>query len=127
MVSHELLIVIEILRETAIKFKSLDNEAISALHNKGDSSEYQRKLIEKAQLLIDLEKAVAVPLSTLRGAELSIAVEVKRNIAEYSCVASEALERKNKFWLATLLIEQGSQEGDKNNLEKLIDVLDLLK
>ncbi|NTU74252.1 hypothetical protein HGB07_09020 [Candidatus Roizmanbacteria bacterium] len=124
MITSEMKIVIELLKNCSKEFNGLKKEARIALYSKNDSHEYLSKLQARGQLLIDLPGVIAIPLSTLKGADREIADEIEMKIACFAGDAKDALDENNIFFLASLLTYQGSVAGDKNDLEKLIEYLE---
>lgn len=99
------------------RFRILDHEADSALHEMRDVEIYRERLESKGQLLIDLHSHLIQ--TNTHG--IHVQKEILEESAYFADAAREALENKNYFALGVLLIDKGSKIGDKNNLEKLID------
>jgi len=114
--------VIQELRETAEKFRTLEDEADIALTNK-DVEGRKQKLRERAQLLVDLPDRLS---DVLERVDLETKQEVRSNVSYFATAAQEALESEGEglFSLAALLTHKGGMAGDKNDLEKLIDSLE---
>ena len=111
-----LLSVIEILTETAEKFKALDREADAGLRTK-TPGKYMEKLKERAKLLVDLPNRLAGSLEKL---DPKLRALIDDQIPYFAAHAQEMIEKENSFGLGTLLTEMGSRVGQKNELEKLI-------
>ena len=111
--------IIRILKETAAKFSSLDEDAKQALKQK-DTSTYSRKLAGKAQLLIDLPGLLTGIIDNLEPEEKH---KIMLRINWYATSAREALQQ-GLFELNVLLIPKGNEVGDKNDLEKFISILE---
>lgn len=113
--------VLEVLRATAKRFRSLDQEAEDALFIKKDMETRQQKLREKAQLLIDLPNSLQ---SMLEAIKTDLREKIETELKEFSAEASEALRQalrnNNNLGLECLLIVYGSEMGDRNKLEELI-------
>jgi len=124
MATNELKIVIRLLKSAAKKFNELDSEAHFALRMKQDVTTHRKKLLEKAQLLLNLENEIIIPLSVMKGAELDISYEIKEQVASFAFSARDAIKKNNLFALGTLLTSMGSKEGEGNYLEKLIEDLE---
>ena len=113
--------IIHILREAAERFSSLDKEAKVLLYERKDSKGYAEKLKERGQLLVDLPNRLAGILTNLDS-------ETKQQVADrvfgFATEAQEWIEKENMFGLGVLLTHMGSEAGEKNDLEKLIESLD---
>lgn len=117
-----LLPILQILKETAEKFRSLDQEATTAIFSRKDTATYKQKLEERAQLLIALPSQLS---SILEGIESEAKKKIVNDTEWFATSAKEALENdKTGFLLETLLTHQGGKAGDKNDLEKLIASLE---
>ncbi|MDD4607380.1 MAG: hypothetical protein PHS07_03585 [Patescibacteria group bacterium] len=113
--------VLQILKETAEKFRSLKQEADTALHSKEDTTTRQQKLEERAQLLINLPNRLS---TVLEGIDPEKKQRIMRDIEWFATSAQEALDTdKNGFTLGVLLTHKGSKIGDNNDLEELISAL----
>jgi len=114
--------VLQILKETAEKFRSLDQEADNALHSKSDTATYRKKLEERAQLLINLPNRLS---TVLEGIDPEKKQRIVRDIEWFATSAQEALNSdKIGFMLGVLLTHKGSEIGDNNDLEELISALE---
>lgn len=114
--------VLQILKETAEKFHSLDQEADVALQSKRDTATYQQKLEERAQLLINLPNRLS---TMLEGVGSEKKQRIVRDTEWFATSAQEALDTdKSGFALGVLLTHKSSKSGDKNDLEELISVLE---
>ncbi|OHA59033.1 MAG: hypothetical protein A2370_00740 [Candidatus Vogelbacteria bacterium RIFOXYB1_FULL_42_16] len=113
--------VLHILKETAEKFRSLDQEADVALQSKRDTATYKQKLEERAKLLINLPNLLSGKLEDL---DSEVKQRIVRDIEWFATSANEALENNNGFALGVLLTHQGSKNTDKNDLEELIALLE---
>lgn len=107
----------EILRTTSLKFNDLDLQAKKALSEKGDVTTYRQKLQERAQLIIELPSKIEESIE--RGNNFPES-EIE-NLYEMASFAKKALKHKGTFSLGVLLEPQGSEEGDLNELEELIE------
>lgn len=113
--------VLHILKETAEKFRSLDQEADVALQSKRDTATYKQKLEERAKLLINLPNLLSGKLEDL---DSEVKQRIVRDTEWFATSANEALENNNSFALGVLLTHQGSKNTDKNDLEELIALLE---
>jgi len=109
--------VLHILKETAEKFRSLDQGADVALQSRGDTATYKQKLEEQAKLLINLPNLLS---GKLEGLDSEVKQRIVRDTEWLATSAKEALENNNSFVLGVLLTHQGNKNTDKNDLEELI-------
>lgn len=118
--NHSIQAVIQVLNETAEKFHSLEQEAMEALLSKRDTVTYKRKLVERAQLLINLPNLLSTMLERIDPEKK------KRIMNDTECFAESAkkalIDDTRGFLLSSLLSHLGS--GGKNDLEELIFDLD---
>ena len=114
--------VLQLLKQTAEKFSSLDQEA-EALdpRDANNLKKIRQKFEEKAQLLIELSKNLS---GMLKGSDSEVAQRIIDHTAYFASEAQRALKEKMDFSLRVLLIPQGSKDGDPNNLEELIASLE---
>ncbi len=115
--------ILQILKETAEKFRSLKQEAKVALYRKGDIATCKQKFEERAQLLINLPNRLA---SMMKSVDSKIKQKIVHHTEYFATSAQEALEEPEMgdFLLGALLTRQDSKIGDKNDLEKLIASLE---
>ncbi len=109
--------VVQILKETVEKFRSLDHGAGMALAKK-DTGEYKQKLQERAQLLVALPGQLE---SALENVDPQFRQKIEYEIQHFATDAQERLNGEGLFGLNTLLTHMSGKIGDKNDLEKLID------
>lgn len=109
--------VVQILRETAEKFRSLEHEADMSLAKK-DAEGYKQKLQERAQLLVALPSQLEGVLGNI---DPQLKQKIEYEIQHFATEAQERLKGKGLFSLGVLLTHVGDKIGDKNDLEKLID------
>lgn len=112
---------LHILKETAEKFRSLDQEADVALKSRRDNAIYKQKLEERAKLLINLPDLLS---EKLEGLDSEVKQIIVRDIEWFAASAKEALENNNGFALEALLTHRGNKNTDKNYLEELIALLE---
>lgn len=106
---------IEVLKEVAEKFNMFEHEY--------KNTKSIEKLRERAQLLVELPDRI---ISTLEGVDQEIRQRILDNVKAFSAQAQRALDGGEKyelFELLALLTPKGSEIGDKNRLEELIDSL----
>lgn len=113
--------VLQILKETAEKLRSLKAEATAALLDPENRTGYEEKLEERARLLVNLPES-------LEGVLKQIDPQVKNKIESYvktfATTAQERIDIREEVGLATLLVGRGARKDDKNDLEQLIDSLE---
>ena len=112
--------VVQILKETAEKFRSLDHEADMSLAKK-DTEGYKQKLQERAQLLVALPGQLE---NALGNVDPQLKRKIEYEIQSFATEAQERLEGEGLFGLGALLTHMGDKIGDKNDLEKLIDLIE---
>jgi len=102
----------EILEGANGAWRRLKNEAYRALIL-GDAAARLKKLVEATRIIVDLPERVKdlIPEEPFREI-LTLSVEAKR-----------AIEDNGDFAMGVLLYEHGSQKGDPNILEKIIQKL----
>lgn len=114
----------QILKETAEKFKLLDDECNYLVRNR---EKYTKKLQERTQLLINLPSQIVQALSGV-GGEVGLKHVVINEVRTFAAIAKDALKRtleKEDTWeMGLLLIHPWHNIGDKNDLEKLIELLE---
>jgi hypothetical protein len=106
-----------VLRDTATRYKRLQDEAHKALRVHKNTVEYQEKLRASGQLIVDLTQVLGSDLVDKSG----LLERDQHELGFFSSNASDALESGNMFALGTLLIPMGSRVGDPNDLERLIE------
>lgn len=109
---------IQILKEVAEQFHTLDDEA-EILLVKEDAAGHIEKMKERAQLLVDLPDRLA---SSLEGVDQETREQILYDVSYFANSAKEALNRGG-FNLEVLLKHKGDKAGGKNDLEQLIDSL----
>ncbi len=109
--------VVQILKETAEKFRSLDHEVNMSIAKK-DAEGYKQKLQERAQLLVALPSQLE---SALSNVDPQLKQKIEYEVQLFATEAQKQLEGENLFGLGVLLIHRDDKIGDKNDLEKLID------
>lgn len=109
---------IELLKFTASEFHRLEAEATQALTVEKNASEAQSKVNEKAKLLVDLPSKMA-KLIEENDAELD--EEKITQLQHFADIAEERIREGDYFGLSTLLIHKGSEKGEPNALDKLIE------
>lgn len=113
---------LQILKETAEKFRSLEQEAKIALMEKKDIDLYEQKLEERAQLLINLPNLLS---NKLKGVNFEIEKGMMMDIIGFAAIAQKVMEMEKKSGLGVpLLTHMGDKINDKNDLEKLIASLE---
>ena len=113
-------LVLQILEETAEKFRTLHQEAETALQSKKDAASYKQKIEERANLLINLPNRLSGPLENIN---LEIKQRILQDIKYFATSAQKAQRMETTFGLAALLTHKGDKISDKNDLEKLIAFL----
>lgn len=114
--------VLQVLKETAEKFRSLDIEAVVALYSKRDTETYRQKLKERAQLLINLPNQLS---EILEGVDGKNKQRIVHDTEWFATNAQEALNNDtNTFMISGLLTHKGNTKEDKNYLEELISDLE---
>jgi len=108
--------VVQILEETAKKFRSLYIEARSVLAEK-DVDGWETKLKERGRLLIDLPNSLAPVLENM---EPELKTKILYKISSFADIAEKALSENNTFGLSAILTKMGQKENENNDLEKLI-------
>jgi hypothetical protein len=105
-----------ILRDTASKFKKLDQE-VQGLSYQNKNKERTLKLVEKARLIVDLPDRIREVLEK----DKDFPVKELDNLDQYATMAKDLIDKKNNFGLDVLLTAKGSTEDNPNDLESLID------
>jgi len=105
-----------ILRDTASRFKKLDQE-VQELSDPNKNKERTLKLVEKARLIVDLPDRIREVLEK----DKDFPVEELDNLDQYATMAKDLIDKKNNFGLDVLLTAKGSTEDNPNDLESLID------
>lgn len=113
--------ILQILKDTAEKFRTLGQEAEVALHEKKDVKLFRQKLEERAQLLINLPNLLS---GELEGIDPETKQRIMENITWFATSAQKAMGVEATLGLDALLTQYGSKIGDKNDLEKLIASLE---
>ena len=112
---------LQILKETSEKYNSLGREA-KEFEQKQDFESRMQKLVERAQLLVDLPSRLSDMLEDIDPEERR---QIENQTYQYSVLAQQALENDTSgFTLSVLLTSQGQKKGDNNALENLIASLE---
>jgi len=112
--------VLDALRKIAAEIRSLEAEARKAVLESNDTAVYRKKLNEKTLLLMDLPETLE-PL--LEGLERKAAEEIRAEAATFAKRAEPALSLSSSFYMSALLYPADYKEGEKNDLEKFIERL----
>ncbi len=109
--------IIQIFEDAAKSFEQLHKEASLALP---DQDAYNKKLFEKAELLVQLP--LRLP-SEVEGIEEEVWKTTLKWIEYFARRAIEALGSRETFALGALLIHPGQMDIEDNDLQKLIGEL----
>lgn len=107
---------LEIVRETARQIRSLEKEALDALHGQGDKETHRFKMMEKCELLADMPDH-AEPF--LKGDDPA-SQRLRAGIKDFARRANMALDLESIFFMSALLYPDDYQEGDQNDLERFL-------
>lgn len=110
---------IQTMREVAKQFRVLDREAEILLIKK-DAAGYTEKLRARAQLLVGLPDRLA---SSLEGVDQETRQQILDEVSYFATAAQKALE-SGDLGLEVLLTHMGDKMGGKNDLEKLIKLVE---
>lgn len=113
--------VIGILREAAQQFKVLWDESDKALLEEKDARKSLERLKQRAQILVDLPNRLS---PVLEGLQEPWREKVREEISDFAETAQRVLAANNDFGMSVLLVNKGSKQGEKNELEKLIASLE---
>lgn len=111
---------LQILKETSEKYNSLGREA-EEFYQKQDFESRRQKLVERAQLLVDLPSRLS---DMLEDIDPEARRQIENQTYSYSVLAQQALDHDTSgFMLSVLLTSQGQNIGG-NSLENLIASLE---
>lgn len=115
--TEELVKVIYLLEGAAKRFREMGEKADAILKDPKINGHLQ-ELIERAQVIIELEQKVLYFFPNLDKKEKKL---LKKSLAGFSTKARQAIELENTYQLVMLLDYPENKNGGKNDLEKLID------
>jgi hypothetical protein len=113
--------IIQTLKEVVAQAKTLEDESNDLLYNKKDASGSIGKIEERAQLLVDLPARLTGNLEKIDRVAKD---DILTQIDWLAQTAQKGLDEHKEFMLLALLSNQGSDIGDKNKLEQLIERLE---
>ena len=105
------------LRERADAVRECEQKASVALHDEGNEPAYRDLMRQKARLLAAIADDAAPLVNALPGKEREAPLG---SLEAFSQNARTALRLDSVFYMSALLYPDDHQEGDPNNLEKLI-------
>lgn len=108
----------DLIRDTAMEVRALEEAAHAALHTKNDPQAYRRGMVEKAEILAGLADLASKPLAALPPAT---ARPLRERLERFSKSADTALDLGSVFFMSALLYPEDHQPGDKNDLERFLD------
>lgn len=104
--------------EAAAKhIRTLEAEAMSALHDNNDPDTHRQKMIEKCRTLQDLPSTVVALLSE-DGNDMEDAF--LEGLENFATRAGQALGLESIFYMSALLYPDDYQDGQPNNLEEFL-------
>jgi hypothetical protein len=106
------------IRHAAIK--ALEADALKALHEQGDEGKYRALMQQRAQAIADLGEDSKPLTADLPGQERALAVS---SLSRFSRGAQNALSIGSVFYMSALLYPDEYNEGEPDNLERLISEL----
>ncbi len=112
--------VLQTIEKVAGEIRETEADAHKALFTDNDPDGYRRHLEVKSMILLDLPEAVE-PL--LEDVEHSIREEIMSGLIDFAKRAGYALHLGSVFYMSLLLYPDDYQEGDKNDLEELVERL----
>lgn len=108
------------LEEIALTIRKLEKEAHDTLYINKDKSAYSQKLKEKANLLVELPDIIGRMADNIPTSHQSLLID---QLGGMSFSAEKSLELDSIFYMAALLYPENYQDGDKNDLENLLEQL----
>ncbi len=112
---------IERLIEVATHIRDVESKATTALYKDNNKDEYLICIREKAFLLSGLADEIAVLVQECSPAIRKYASD---QIGQFAASADLAIELNSPFFMSALLYPESYQEGDKNDLENFILILE---
>lgn len=112
--------IVDLLSQKSAMIRALEDDAQAALYGRSDKLAYQAILREKSLLLYNLLDEID-RLSCEIGTE--VCKEIKNRIGGISFSAGKALRLNSVFYMSCLLYPENYQDGDRNDLEQVIDFL----
>lgn len=111
----------EWLRDRHSRILSLETEAKNALYQNNDEPSYRSLMAKRAQCISVLREECAPLLAALADTEIRDNVEDELN--RFSAGGKNALRIGSIFYMSALLYPDDHQDGDPDNLERLINSL----
>ena len=109
------------LRDAAKAIRTLEAEGREALYSGDDKALYDKKMVEKAMVLLEMPDVVEPFLDGLPAGE---AKKIAHRAENFARRAGMALDLPSVFFMASLLYPDNYREGDKNDLERFISGLE---
>ncbi len=119
--NENLVKIIDYLKEAAASVRELEAEAKDALFNKDDVDIYRSRLEQKAMLIIGLESEIE---DFTAGLDPTLSRRIMGGLSRFALSAERGLGLDSLFYLSALLYPEDHVEGEKNDLENLIRVLE---
>ena len=109
------------LTRIARSIRSIEEDALKALHEQGNQEAYREGMREKANVLRDLPRAMA---SFLERMDESAREAVEDRLDRFAQGAATALRLGSVFYMSALLYPEDHKEGEPNDLERFIAELE---
>ena len=109
------------LKKKNADIRSLENNALVALNERGDAVRHKKLLHEKAVLTANLQKAAEPLLADLPEDYREIFID---RLTAFTKHAENALNIGSVFYMYALLYPDNHKDGDPNHLESLIALLE---
>jgi hypothetical protein len=110
----------EMLSAQAARVRELERTADACLHENGDIEAYTASLQAKAELLSEIFDRARPYLDALSEEQDG---EIAEKLHNFAHSAEQALEVDSIFFMRQLLYPEDYQEGEENDLERLISFL----
>ena len=109
-----------LLLQTAATIRTLEAEALHALHDGGDKETHRARLQAKCELLMALPQTAAPALVVLAPSEQK---RVAAALDSFAARAGQATSIGSVFYMGALLYPDDYKEGEPNNLEQFIETI----
>ncbi len=106
------------LQERAAAIATLEKNANTALHSNGDEPTYRDFMHQKALLLAQIARDAAPMLAAEKNHPQY--TQISETLESFAAGANNALRLNSIFYKSALLYPDDYQEGEPNNLERLI-------